>query len=185
VHHKKIDKPLDILQSFHVSMEKAGVDASVEIVKKAVIEPSDEIAGHLNLSNNQRVFYLERVASLEDEPLNFFISYLALTDEQLGKCLAFNGGSLYQFLVEALDVQLKRSLSCLEIITAGKIEAGLLNLPRNSILFQISSKVFGENDVPLEYTRIVYPGHRFKFWFESFNDQNLSGISDINSRFDR
>ncbi len=179
VNHRIIEKPLDLLQSYHDSMKKAGIAVNVKIVNKGIIATTEEISNRLGIKQGQRVFYLERVAFLEDEPLNFLISYIALEANVMERLQEFNGGSLYNYLNQELNIQLCRSQSYIEIISAGDTETRLLRLPRNATLIQISSLVFDKSDCAVEYTRIVYPGHRFKFWFESYWEQNKSGDSRI------
>ena len=41
---QKIIKPLDILQSYHAGMKRAGIEVDVRIIRKSLIAPSEDLA---------------------------------------------------------------------------------------------------------------------------------------------
>jgi GntR family transcriptional regulator len=181
----RIDKPLDVLQSYHHSMRRSGFQVEVKILTKELVHPPQDIKDSLQLPTDRKALYLQRVGYLDGLPANILISYLKPgpwgSEESL---LGFPGGSLYDYLAEELHVRLVRSRGFMQVIFAGETESQLLNLPRGSILLDISSVVCIESGAPIEYSRVVYPGNKFRFYFESFitdqvdtNDQQVPMLS--------
>lgn len=175
VSHKPIEKPLDVLQSFHASMVSAGYQVEVEVKRKELVHPPINIAQNLGLKEQAQTFYLERVAYLDGKPINSMFSHIAHGPWEIDKLLDFPGGSLYQFLYENFRIRLVRSQSYIEIISAGEKETHLLNVPRGSILMQVSSLTCDKSGRKVEFSRVVYPGHRFRFRFDSTLQQDDKG----------
>ncbi len=164
----KIIKPLEILQSYHQVMKKAGIDVDVRILSKSFLLPPPYIADKMAVPAGIEVMLLERVAFLHDTPVNLLISYLAPGDWGLEKLAAFNGGSLYKHLSDVCGVSLNRSVSEIEVIFADEYESRILNQIRGAVLLQISGVSYDKTGLPVEHSRVVYPGSMFGFRFESY-----------------
>ena len=169
---RKIIKPLDILQSYHAGMKKAGIEVDVRITRKAIVTPPEEIARQLALKRNEKVILLERVAYADQSPLNLLISHIALGSHDKAILAHFEGGSLYDFLGRECGIQLKSSHNNIEITFAGEEESRLLNWSRGSVLLEISGVSYDQNGRPVEHSRVVYPGSMFRFQFDSFKVNN-------------
>ena len=163
----KITKPLDVLQSYHEGMKKAGLDVEVRIISKEIILPQADIVDNLKLKPGQKVLQIERVAYSNGAPINLLISQLAPGTWGLEKLLTFSSGSLYQFLSAECGIHLNHSKSSIEVIYAGETESQLLNLARGVALFQILSVSYDRSRVPVEVSRVVYPATMFRYQFES------------------
>lgn len=168
VSKKRIEKPLDILQSFHAAMKNSGIQVEVLILKKELIETTDFIAEQLKTDSKQ-VFYLERVGILENKPENILISYISPGTWGFDKLMEFSGGSLTAHLSKVCGVTLVRSSNFIEVVFAEDFESRRLNIARESVLMQISSLNYDSNDMPVEYNRIIYPGSSFRFKFDSYS----------------
>lgn len=165
---RKIVKPLDILQSYHAGMKKAGIDVDVRISRKSVVTPPGDIARQLGIKRSEKVILLERVAYTGGSPLNLLISYIALGSHDKAILENFNGGSLYDFLAAECGIQLKSSHNNIEITFAGEEESRLLNWARGSVLLEISGVSYDQLGKPVEHSRVVYLGSMFRFQFDSF-----------------
>lgn len=168
VSYQRINKPLDVLQSYHKGMQKSGHQVEVKILRKELALPPHEIAEQLDLAPGEDAFFLERLAFLDGNPINLLISYIAPGRWGKDSLLAFSGGSLYEYLAQECKVHLAHSRSEIEVIFAEEYESRLLNINRGSVLLQISSVVFDKEERPIERTRVIYPGTMFRFQFESF-----------------
>lgn len=164
----KIIKPLDILQSYYAGMKKAGIEVEVRIISKNFVVPLPIIAEKMSLKPNEKVMKLERVSYQNDTPVNLLISHLAKGSWGEEKLASFNGGSLYEHLSKVCGVSLTRSVSEIEVIFAGEYESRMLNQARGTVLLQISGVSYEKNGMPVEYSRVVYPGSKFGFRFESY-----------------
>jgi GntR family transcriptional regulator len=164
---QKIEKPLDVLQSYHESMKKAGLEAEVRIMSKEMIIPSKDIAEKLALKPNEKVLLLERVAFVKGRPLNLLISHIAV-NHFAEKLLAFTGGSLYSYMQKECGIHLNHSRSTVEIIFAEEYESRMLNQSRGAVMMQILGVSFDKSGKPIEHSRVVYPGYMFRFQFDSY-----------------
>lgn len=176
---QKIVKPLDILQSYHAGMKKAGIDVDVRILTKSIITPPKEIAEKLALKRNEKTFLLERVAYANGVPLNLLISYVAINQCTGHDLMMFNGGSLYDFLNENCDIQLVSSHNNVEIIFSGEFESRLLDSARGAVLLQILGVSCDKRGKSIEYSRVVYPGLMFSFQFDSFKTEGHQGDNSL------
>ena len=170
VSHHRIDKPLEVLTSYQESMKKYNIPVDLKINYKNIVVPPPEVAKELELDDKEEVFLLERIAHIQDKPVNILISYISLKRIDRQVISQFNKGSLYAFLQSECDITLYSSRSFIEVAYADKYEADLLDLPRNAVLLQILSLVYDKHKQPVEYTRIIYPASRFRFRFDSFMD---------------
>jgi GntR family transcriptional regulator len=168
---QRIVKPLDILQSYHAGMKKAGIDVDVRILTKSVVTPPEDVAEQLALKRNEKTLLLERVAYTGGAPLNLLVSYVALSKCEGHDLMKFEAGSFYDFLTEECNIRLVSSHNSIEIIFAGEYESRLLNSARGAVLFQILGVSFDKNGAPIEYSRVVYPGFMFSFQFDSFKPE--------------
>jgi GntR family transcriptional regulator len=168
---RKIVKPLDVLQSYHAGMQKAGIEVDVRILNKSIVIPPEDVAEKLGLKRNEKTFLLERVACTDGAPLNLLISYISLQRCSESTLVKFDGGSLYQFLGEACDIQLTSSHNNIEIIFASEYESRLLNSPRGAVLLQILGVSLDKSGAPVEFSRVVYPGFMFSFQFDSYKTE--------------
>ena len=171
---RKIIKPLDILQSYHASMEKAGIEVDVRVLTKSIINPPEEIAHQLALKRNEKAFLLARVAYNNGTPLNLLVSHIALRNGRESKLMNFEGGSLYDFLASECNTTLHSSQNNIEVVFAGEYESRLLIFQRGAVLLQILSVSYDASGKPVEHSRVVYPGSMFRFQFDSFKS-NGSG----------
>ncbi|HEX9013205.1 MAG TPA: GntR family transcriptional regulator [Anaerolineaceae bacterium] len=165
---QKIVKPLDILQSYHAGMKKAGIEVDVRILTKSIETPPEEIAGQLALEHGEKALKLERVAYTGGSPLNLLVSYVALNLCNGRDLMAYSGGSLYDFLARECGIQLTSSHNTIEIIFAGEYESRLLNAARGAVMLQILGVSFDRSGAPVEHSRVVYPASMFSFQFDSF-----------------
>ena len=82
--------------------------------------------------------------------------------------MGFEGGSLYEFLGRKCSISLNSSRNTIEVIFAGEDESRLLNLPRGSVLLQILSVSYDQAGTPVEHARVISPGFKVRFNYESF-----------------
>ena len=167
VRPRRVDKPLDMLQSYHKSMQRADLPVEMRLVTKAMKAPPMEVAESLGIAAGEDAFFLERVAILHGAPVNILISYITPGNYPREYLMSFEGGSLYQHLEKVCGVCLHRSVSYLEVAFAGEYESRMLEIPRGSVLLQIIGTVYDRDGKVVEYSRVVYQGAVFRFWFES------------------
>ncbi len=176
---RKINKPLDVLQSYHAAMKKAGINVDVRITQKEVILPPRDVSEKLNLKAGEKVLLLERVAYSNGTPLNMLVSHIAAGTWGLDKLTPFSGGSLYEHFVDVCDIHLNHSKNSIEVIFASEYESRMLNLARSAVMLQILSVSYDRGGAPVEVSRVVYPATMFGFQFEShISDESFDSEFD-------
>jgi GntR family transcriptional regulator len=168
VSYQRIDKYLDILQSYHEGMRKSGIEVNVEILNKVFIHPPEDVAAQLKISRDEELFYLERVAYVGGAPVNILIAYITLGTWGKEHLDDFSGGSLYDHLKRECGICLYRSRSYIEVDFAGEYESRLLKIARGTVLLRITGIVDDKEGNPIEYSRVIYPGSMFRFRFDSY-----------------
>ena len=165
---RKIDKPIDVLQSYHAGMNRAGLEVEVRILTQKIIRASEEVSARLNLKPGTKVLQLDRIAYSENTPLNLLSASIVVGKATEKQLMAFTGGSLYAYLAEACDIHLTSSHNVIEVDFAGAQESRLLNIQRGGVLLKITGVSCEQDSTPVEYSRVVYPGQNFRFEFDSF-----------------
>lgn len=164
---RQIEKPLDILQSYHESMKQLGFSVVVKLIKKEIVKSNPEVKGKLQSSENE-LFYLERISYLDDQPITLLSSFIIPGSWGFDKLMAFASGSLTEHLHRFCGVTLAKATNCIEIRFAQPQISKKLNLDLGSPLLHVDSISYDENNVPIEYTQITYPGTSVILKFDSF-----------------
>jgi GntR family transcriptional regulator len=167
VSYQRIEKPLDVLQSYHRIMSRSGYQVDVSITDQGLRFPPDDIARQMDLRPGQKTYYLERVAYRDGSPLNLLFSHITPCKSAAEKMQDFPGGSLYDSLAQTCQIRLVRSRGYIEVIFAGENESRLLNVNRGAVLIQLMSTTYDTDGCCIEHARIVYPGSLFRFRFDS------------------
>ncbi|MDY6845672.1 MAG: GntR family transcriptional regulator [Chloroflexota bacterium] len=169
---RHVDKALDVLQSYHKSMEQSGFHVSVEIVDMGLVPTPEFVRIEMHIDVDE-IFLLQRIGYQNGNPLNILQSYLLPGTWGNDILLKFKGGSLYQYLEENCDLKLVRSSNIIEVCFAKDYESQMLDISRGTVLMQISSISYDRSDQPVEYSRVIYPGASFRFKFESRLVENV------------
>lgn len=165
---RRIDKPIDVLQSYHVGMQRVGLDVDVRILTQKIIRSPEEIAARLSLAPGAKVLQLDRIAYTENTPLNLLSAYIVVGKATEKQLMAFPGGSLYAYLAQNCDIHLTSSHNVIEVDFAGAQESRLLNIQRGGVLLKITGVSCEQDETPVEYSQVAYPGQNFRFEFNSF-----------------
>ena len=174
VARKRIDKPLGVLQSYHDSMRKSGLDPEVKILRKDLVVPPEQVASQLRLHKGEQAFYLERVGYLDGSPVSFLEAYIAPGNWGYEKLMQFPGGSLYTHLEQACGIRLAYCRFSIDVIFADEVESRVLNMPRGTVLIQLVSTTSDKEGTPVEHTRTLQPATMFRFHFDSYNSTGES-----------
>lgn len=163
-----IEKKLEI-ESFSEDMNKRGLVPSSEILHFEKIIPDSQISQKLQLSDNEHVYFLNRLRLANDEPMAIEYSYLPekffpdLMKYNLMKC------SLYTLMKNEYHVDFKYMKQSIKAVTISKKEAELLlNKSRGFGLLSLRT-IFNEDEIPIEYTETIYNPDRYTFNLMIFN----------------
>jgi GntR family transcriptional regulator len=126
-------------------------------------EPADAVVSdRLAVPTGTQVHRVERLRSESGDPIAHEIAYLAGQMPRLRAELDHRG-SLYQTLREAYGVELTAVEDVVETALADPVEASLLGVDTGLPLLLIHRTGWDADGRPVEWTRSVFRGDRFKF----------------------
>ena len=163
-----IEKKLEI-ESFSEDMEERGLVPSSKVLYFEKIMPDDEIRQKLQLSDNEQVYFLNRIRLANDEPMAIEYSYLPekyfpdLMKYNLMKC------SLYTLMKKEYHSDFNYMKQNIKAVTISKKESELLlNKSRGFALISLRT-IFNGDEIPIEYTKTIYNPDRYTFNLMIYN----------------
>ncbi len=163
-----IEKKLEI-ESFSEDMEKRGLMPTSKVLYFEKIEPSSEIKLKLQLSDNEKVYFINRLRLANNEPMALEFCYLPekyyhnLMKYNLAQC------SLYNLMKEEYNVTFNYMKQNIKAINMSKKEAEML-LGKTKGFGLVSLKIiYNEDECPIEFTKTIYNPDRYSFDMIFFN----------------
>lgn len=151
------------LLSFTEDMKAKGLQVDTRIISFHKKASTRKLQKALNLSENEEVFEIKRLRLVEGEPYALETAYLpvnlcaGLTMEKL------EGKSLYDILLNEYGLKMDYAHQTIEAVILDEYESEMLNVPEKSIALMLSRKTYLEGDRPMELTKAVYRGDKYKF----------------------
>lgn len=164
-----IEKKLEI-ESFSEDMRKRGLVPGSKIIYFEKITPDKEMRENLKLSDNDKVYFLNRLRLANDEPMA--IEYCYLPEKYFPGLIKYNFArcSLYEITKEEYSVIFSYMKQSIKAINMNKKEAEmLLGKVRGFGLASIKI-VYNEDENPIEYTRTIYHPERYSYNMVLFNN---------------
>jgi GntR family transcriptional regulator len=166
VRRTKVEHKIAILSSFTESLRAEGVEGTVRVLRQEAIAAPAHIRSALRIRQN-RVLFIERLTSLDEEPLALLRAYLPLSVVRDLVNTPIGGQSLYVILAESYGIDLTRAESIVEVIRCDPAESELLGITAGSQALLVESVTFDSEDYPVEFSRVIYRADRFRFALES------------------
>ena len=166
VRRTKVEQKIAILSSFTESLRAEGVEGTVRVLRQEAVTAPPHIRSSLRIRTN-RVLLIERLASLDEEPLALLRAYLPLSVIPDLASAPIDGQSLYAVLAQNYGIELARAESIIEVTRCDPAESELLGIAAGSQALVVESVTFDANDYPVEFSRVIYRADRFRFALES------------------
>lgn len=162
----KIEQSLISLTSFSNDMRNRGLAPGSKILAFEVISATAKLSEALRINSGDKVIFLKRLRMADNEPMSIESSYLNyyLCSPLLD--IPIDNISLYDVLKQELGLKLVKAAQSLETFLICGWEAGLLEVPENSLGLFIKRTTYTEDNKPLEYVESIYRGDRYKFYIE-------------------
>lgn len=136
---------------FFEDMETRGLPHTTQVLKKEIIEADKALAKTLQLQVGDRVYRMERLRFVDEEPVNLAISHVPY---KLCPTLIsdnFTTHSLYRTLQQKYGYSVHHGTRVIEIQYASPKEAKHLKIPSRAPLLVVIGTMYDKNDVPIEY----------------------------------
>lgn len=163
-----IEKKLEI-ESFSEDMEKRGLIPSSKVLYFEKIIPNSEIISKLQLSENEEVYFINRLRLANNEPMA--IEFCYLPEKYYDNLMKYNlvQCSLYKLMKEEYHVTFNYMKQNIKAVNMSKREAEML-LGKTKGFGLVSLKtIYNEEEHPIEYTKTIYNPDRYSFDMVFFN----------------
>jgi GntR family transcriptional regulator len=150
------------LTSYSDDLRQQGKNPTSTVLSVTREAASDAVAAHLDLQPGDVVHRVERLCGVAGEPLAHEVAWLPGPLARLRQELE-RRGSLYQTMREAYGMTLSRAEDTVETALAGPLDAQLLAVDVGLPMLLIHRTGFDAAGRPVEWTRSVFRGDRFRF----------------------
>lgn len=134
-----------------------------EILRKNVQECNRYISKILEIPLASKIFYLERVRYVEEQPRTIEKIYIDYKKVPGIEEMAFNHEPLYLILKREFGLEILQTDEEIIIVNANEKEKQLLNLPDGAEVLMLKEKILIQNYEPLQYTEIISDPDFYRF----------------------
>jgi GntR family transcriptional regulator len=159
----KIQRQLTRLRSFSEEMEGLGLKAGSRLLSLRQEPALGDVAAALQVQEHDWIWIVERLRLVGDEPTIVSISHLRLPPEIVLTPAQLQGQASLWAILRRQGVIFARSESTIQGIAGSKRECELLEVGPGTPLLLVESIVYSDAGVPVEYTRMVSRGDRYKY----------------------
>lgn len=153
------------LTSFTEDMRSRGLVASTRVLSVVRKRAGAKIGARLNLSPSEVVVTVGRLRLADGEPMA--IEWLSVPDRMLpGLVRADFESSFYRVLEERFGIVVDGGSQTLEPTVTDEEESELLGVPLQSPALFVERVTWTADGTPVEYTRTMYRGDRYRFSVE-------------------
>lgn len=150
------------LTSFSQDLAEDGWRPGSKVLGVEVMEADEEVAHHLHLALGAPVHRVARLRTQAEEPIAVEIAHLPGPLHRLAEELD-SRGSLYRTLAEAFGIELDTVEDIVETTPADPVNANLLGIEVGLPLLLIQRTAWDASGRPVEWTRSLFRGDRFRF----------------------
>jgi GntR family transcriptional regulator len=155
-----------VLDSFNAEMLQKGLTPGTRVLAASTIRATERIHERLALEKDGAVVHLERLRSVNDEPLVIVDTYLP-ADKLVGILEKdFEQESLYWIIEADYGYSIDKATRTLEPRVASEYEAKILKIPKGAPIQYIETVAYIKSGEPLEFSIARYRGDLTRFSFE-------------------
>jgi len=163
VNKPKIQRKIEHFMSFSEACSANGMKATSKVIKKEVISPSHEEKEFLQLDDDDKVLYIQRIRYADGDPIMYENNYFSYSRFQYLMDESMNG-SLYNLLRDKSNVTASGAQrSSLEVMRASNDIAKILNVPVGEPVFYMRTYMCDSENKPLHIGKQYILGKRYIF----------------------
>ncbi len=159
----KVEEASQWITGSYADLASRGHKVATRVFECALVTPPEKVRTLLQLPEGERVFKLDRLRIVDDEPLFLTTAYVPfrLCPELVNE--DFERHSFFEILENKYQLIIMRSVRTLEPTLATPKEAQLLMIKEKSPIHLVESVSYLEDGTPIEYSKSRYRGDRSKF----------------------
>lgn len=164
-----IEKKLEI-ESFSEDMKKRGLMPGSIVIEFEKIIPDCEVKEKLNLSDNDKVYVLNRLRLANNEPMA--IEYCYLPEKFFPNITKYNmvNCSLYTIMKEEYNIHFNYMKQNVRAASLSKKDAEMLLGKSKGVGLFSERMMYNIEGIPIEYTKTIYNADRYTFNMVFFNN---------------
>lgn len=142
-----------------LSQALGSVELSNKVLEASVAVPPSEVRQALQLSDNEKTFYLRRVRSIDDKPCVYVEDWVDYKQCSGIECVDFNRASLFNTLENIFGKKLARmvrSFECCQATTEEQLAE--MKIRKNKALLKCTNTVYDNNDIPTVFSIALING---------------------------
>ena len=148
------------LTGFHDDMTAQGRSPRTLVLHQALVPANRTVAERLGVGVGTIVVAIERVRSVDDEPIVLVVTYLPAELVPGLEAIDLTDRSLYQTLADRFDLHIDRGHRSVESIAAGENVAARLDLERRDPVLFLRSVTYLADGRAIEYYEAWHRGDR-------------------------
>ncbi len=158
----KIKPEMVKLTSFTEDLQARGMKPGSQTLDVSLISPPNEAIEPLQLTTNDKVWYVQRLRMADDEPVgihNLFIPpTLEFSPHELQTMTSY-----YSLLRKHHGIEPERAIERFTAKNASSKEAELLRIAKGTALLVIQRVTHTINEQPIEFVNLVYRADRYEY----------------------
>lgn len=151
-----IKDSLNAFLSFAQIIENAGYTPSFKTLAMNDVIAPQSVYNTFEISNQQKIFFIERVVFADDKPTIYINDYFAPIVQQSKPNWDVFAGNLVQFLAKTLDTDLHHLQSYIRAVALSAKIADILQLPEKSPALNVKSLIFTIENKPVTHSSIWF-----------------------------
>lgn len=143
-------------------LEKMGYQITTKLIETQKVDCSEYISREMELPQGTKVYVIERIRYIKDEPFSIHTSYIPAQYTKGLEEKDLEGEQLCMVLEKEYGLKRKKVIETLESSLASEKEAKLLSVKPGYPLLMLQDKIFNEEGTPFEYTKVLFRGDKIK-----------------------
>lgn len=149
------------LISFAESLRSQGIAFTTEVVREEVSRANAFIAGKLLVPEGSRVLFLDRVRSVEGEPIMYIESAINLEVLPGLELVDFNSETLFATIEKRYGRRIGHSNARFAAMVAGEKRGHILGVETTAPVLHIEQQIFFTDNTPVEWSNVWLRASRY------------------------
>ncbi len=154
-------KPTWRLAGFSRDLISRGIPYSTKVLRRDIVQPSEQVRALLKLSPSKEIFNLQRLRKINQQPVLLIENHIVYDYCEGVEEVNFEKNQLYVTLENKFNIPFDWANRTYRSILAEPKVADLLNLPKNAPLMYLEELYHDTNSTPVEFTRAWFDAQVF------------------------
>ncbi len=160
---KNIEQPLaERLVAFSEALIEQGITFETQVLAQELISPIDRVVSLLSITEESKVFFLERVRFVAQTPVVYLHNYVVASHCLGIETVDFTSHRLFQTLEGHYGLVLDWGRRTFEAQAADAKIAALLQISEGAPIMKLEQIVYLEDGSPIEFSDVWLCGNRFR-----------------------